>query len=77
MRMPSGRCVAYAVAVSLFLVAFFMVIILFAVKPLQNNPLLFTMFFTLMIILLLFFLALIGALGAEYCRDTCVHSHTM
>jgi len=67
--MPSGRYVAYAVTVSLFLVAFFAVIIFFAIKPLQNSPLLFTLFFTLMIILLLFFLAIFIALGAELCRE--------
>jgi len=69
--MPSGRCVAYAVAVSLFLVVFFAVIIFFAVKPLQNSPLLFSVFFTLMIILLLLFLAIFMALGAEPCREDC------
>jgi len=62
-----SRSVAYAVTVSLFLVVFFAVIIFFAVKPLQSNPLLFSMFFTLMIILLLFFLAIFTALGAELC----------
>jgi len=64
-----SRCVAYAVTVSLFLIVFFSLIILFAIKPLQSSPLMFTLFLTLMLILLLFFLAIFTALGAELCRE--------
>lgn len=67
MQGSGHRCAAYAIIASLFLIAFFALVILAAIRPLQGNPVFFSFFFTLMIVLLLSFIAIFLALGEVIC----------